>query len=261
MDDLKGLRIVVTRPRKQADDFARRLLERGAEVVCIPVIRIEPIEDPSELDRALLQLETYDWLIVTSVNGVEAVWERFSALGIPPTFNTVQIAAIGPKTAAALERQRVTPTFVPDEYVAEAILPGLGELDGRKFLLARAELARPALTIALREAGGEVDDLDSYQTVAEEPDRQALDEILAGVEIVTFTSPSTVDHFVRIMREQGIAPRALPGDPVIACIGPITAARAQEIGLKVDIVPDSYTTEGLIKAMVAFHNSMKVDVR
>lgn len=260
MDDLKGLRIVVTRPRKQADDFARRLLERGAEVVCIPVIRIEPVEDPSELDRALLQLETYDWLIVTSVNGVEAVWERFSALGISPIFNTVQIAAIGPKTAAALERQRVTPTFVPDEYVAEAILPGLGELNGRKFLLARADLARPALTVALREAGAEVDDLDCYRTVSEQPDRQALIELQSGTDIVTFTSPSTVDHFVRLLREEGLEPTALPGDPIIACIGPITTARAEKLGFRVNIVPASYTTERLIEAMVAFQHSMKVDV-
>jgi len=260
MDDLKGLRIVVTRPRKQADDFARRLLERGAEVVCIPVIRIEPVEDPSELDRALLQLETYDWLIVTSVNGVEAVWERFTQLKITPTFDTVQVAAIGPKTAAALERRGVVPTYVPDEYIAEAILPGLGEPDGRKFLLTRADLARPALAIALRDAGGTVDDLVSYRTVAERPDPQAFDEILAGTGIVTFTSPSTVDHFVRLLREEGLEPTALPGDPIIACIGPITTARAEKLGFRVDIVPASYTTERLIEAMVAFQHSMKVDV-
>ncbi len=260
MDELKNMKIVVTRPRDQADEFVMRLHQRGAVVVRFPVIRIEPLEDTSELDQALRNLNTYDWLIVTSVNGVEAVWDRFSALGIPPTFDNVRIAAIGPKTAAALEHQSVTPTFVPQEYVAEAILPGLGELTGRKFLLARADLARPALAVALREAGGEVDDLDCYRTVSEEPHRQTFIELQSGADIVTFTSPSTVDNFVRLLREEGLEPTALPGDPIIACIGPITAARAEKFGFHVDIVPDSYTTEGLIDAMATFQHSLKVDV-
>ncbi|GMR10315.1 MAG: hypothetical protein BMS9Abin28_1136 [Anaerolineae bacterium] len=261
MDDLRDLRIVVTRPRSQAEEFARRLRERGARAICFPVIQIAPLEDYTELDVALQQIASYDWLIMTSANGVESVWKRFSALGISPALDGVQVAAIGPKTAAALERRGITPAFVPDEYVAEAILPGLGELNRRRFLLTRADLARPALATALRDAGGVVDDLDAYRTMPERPDREGLGEILAGVDYVTFTSSSTVDHFVRLIRQQGLDPQSLPGDPVIACIGPITAAAAEKAGLQVGVAPNSYTTEGLIEAMAAFNRSVKVDMK
>lgn len=260
MDDLRDLRIVVTRPRGQAEEFAGRLRKRGAGAICLPVIRIAPLEDPTELDAALMQIASYDWLIMTSVNGVEAVWARFSALGISPALEDVQVAAIGPKTAAALERRGITPAFVPEEYVAEAILPGLGELNERSFLLTRADLARPALATALRDAGGMVDDLDAYRTVPERPGRKALGEIKAGVDYVTFTSSSAVDYFVRVMQQHGLDPHSLPGDPVIACIGPITAATAEKAGLRVGLVPDSYTTEGLIEAMAAFNRSVKVEL-
>lgn len=260
MDDLKDLRIVVTRPRGQAEEFAGRLRKRGASAICFPVIQIAPLEDPAELDAALKQIASYDWLIMTSVNGVEAVWERFSALGISPALDGVQVAAIGPKTAAALERRGTPPAFVPEEYVAEAILPGLGELNRRRFLLARADLARPALATAIRDAGGVVDDLVAYRTRPEQPDRKALGEIAAGVDYVSFASPSTIDHFVRVMQQNGLDPHSLPGDPVIACIGPITAAVAEKAGLRVGIVPDSYTTEGLIEAMAAFNRSVKAEL-
>jgi uroporphyrinogen III methyltransferase/synthase len=260
MDDLRDLRIVITRPRSQAEGFAGRLRKRGASVIYFPVIRIAPLEDTTELDAALQQIESYDWLIMTSVNGVEAVWERFSALGISPVLEGVQVAAIGPKTAAALERRGVTPGFVPDEYVAEAILPGLGELNRQRFLLTRADLARPALATSIRDAGGVVDDLNAYRTVPELPDREALGEIMVGVDCVTFTSSSTVDNFVRLIRQESLDPHSLPGDPVIACIGPITAATAEEAGLRVGIVPDSYTTGALVEAIAAFNLSMEVDV-
>jgi len=251
---------VVTRPRAQADEFAGRLRKRGASAICFPVIQIAPLEDPTELDAALMQIAAYDWLIMTSVNGVESVWERFSALEISPALEEIQVAAIGPKTAAALERRGIAPAFVPDEYVAEAILPGLGELNRRRFLLARADLARPALATTIREAGGLVDDLIAYRTLPEQPDREALGEIEAGVDYVTFTSPSTIDHFIRLMQQHGLDPHLLPGDPVIACIGPITAATAEKAGLRVGLVPDSYTTDGLIEAMAAFNRSIKVEL-
>lgn len=261
MDDLNGLRIVITRARKQANEFDRQLRKRGAEVIPFPAIRIAPLVDTSKLDSALSALDSYDWLILTSVNGVDAVWDRISELGTAPGFHEVNVAAIGPKTAAELERRGVTPNFVPDEYIAEAILLGLGDPRGQRFLLARAELARPALANALREAGGEFDDLACYRTLPEKPDRRALSELRAGVDIVTFTSPSTATCFAQILQTEGIDPTAIPGDPLIACIGPITAATVGEIGMNADIVADLYTTEGLIEAMAAFHNPIKVGVK
>ena len=247
--NLNGKRILITRPRRQADEFARALREAGAQPLLFPVIEIGPPPDPAALDAALQELASYDWLILTSVNGVQAVWERFAALGLPGVPPDVQVAAIGPKTAAALEQKGVRPDFVPPEYIAEAILPGLGELKGRRFLLARAELARPVLQFAIQAAGGTAHEIAAYRTLPTAPDAEAIQALRQGVDIITFTSSSTVTNFIALVEGAGLQPDALPGSPLIACIGPITAATARQAGLNVDIVAQDYTTEGLVKVM------------
>ena len=141
-------RILITRPRAQADDFAENLRAAGFEPIFFPVIEIQPIENNVALDRALMKLECYDWLVFTSVNAVEVVFRQLHASSMP------QIAAIGPKTAEALKARGITPDFVPEEYVAESILPGLGDLRGKWVLLPRAEIARKALPEAIFAAGG-----------------------------------------------------------------------------------------------------------
>ncbi|RPI30582.1 MAG: uroporphyrinogen-III synthase [Chloroflexota bacterium] len=243
------LRVLITRPRSQADDFAGALTAAGMEPIFFPVIEIGRVDDSSALDAALLSLDRFDWMILTSVNGVEAVWERLEALNIGALPANLRIAAIGPKTAAALQAHGIVPDFIPGEYIAEAILPGLGDLYGRSVLLPRAELARKALAEAIQQAGGNPREIIAYHTLPARPDSDALQALHAGVDVVTFTSSSTVRNFVSLARAEGLNPAALPGNPLIACIGPVTAATAREESLAVGVVADEYTTEGLVKAI------------
>ena len=259
MANLNGKRVVITRPRHQAAALMEQIQERGGQPICIPVIEIKPLEDFTQLDQALRQVQTYDWLVLTSVNGVNAVWERFETLGIRPLLEGVQVAAIGPKTAAALEQRGVTPDFVPNEYIAEAILPGLGDMRGKRIVLLRADIARTALAQAIRAAGGLAEDVSAYRTVAARVEPEAWESIKAGVDIVIFTSSSTVTHFVRMLGEMGFTAHRLPGDPLIACIGPITAATASAHSLQVDIKPQAYTIEGLINALDAYEVEREVE--
>jgi len=256
------MKILITRPRNQADSFASSLIDAGFEPVFFPVIEIRPFEENVALDRAIEKLGCYDWIVFTSVNGVDAFFERFN-LHRRDTENAkenktnlrelsgsaVKTAAIGPKTAASLEARGVKPDFVPDEYVAEAILPGLGDLRGRWVLLPRAEIARKALPEAIVEAGGVAHEIAVYQTIPAEPDADGLAALKSGVDAVTFTSPSTVTNFVEIIRSEGLNPFHLPGNPKIACIGPITQKAAEEAGYFDVIVANEYTTNGLVKLL------------
>lgn len=236
-------RILITRPRLQADDFSEKLKAAGLQPIFFPVIEIQPIEDNVALERALSKLDCYDWLVFTSVNAVNIVVPQLQNLSLP------RVAAIGPKTAEVLQSYSITPAFVPDEYVAEAILPGLGDLRGRWVLLPRAEIARQALPEAVCEAGGIPHEIAVYRTLPAQTDPDGLAELRAGVDVVTLTSPSTVHNFVEIARQNGLDPLALPGGPVFACIGPITEQAARAEGLVNLITAQEYTTEGLIEAI------------
>lgn len=243
-------RILITRPRAQADDFAERLHTAGFEPIFFPVIEIRPMEDNVALERALEKLNCYDWVVFTSVNAVDVV---FNNSNLPKGDRDagvkgqgVKVAAIGPKTAEALQARGVTPDFVPDEYVAESILPGLGDLRGKWVLLPRAEIARKALPEAIAAAGGVPHEITVYQTLPAQPDAAGLAALQSGVDIVTLTSPSTVQNFMAIAQQFGLDPLHLPGDPLFACIGPITEQAARAAGLANLAVAREYTTEGLI---------------
>jgi uroporphyrinogen III methyltransferase/synthase len=235
--------------------FADALRNAGFEPVFFPVIEIRPFEENVALDRAIAKLGCYDWVVFTSVNGVDAFFERLPS---PPSplpgrergaEGGVRVAAIGPKTAHSLVSRGVTPDFVPDEYVAEAILPGLGDLCGRWVLLPRAEIARKALPEAISAAGGVAHEIAVYQTVPAEPDPAGLAALESGVGAITFTSPSTVENFVELVRRAGLDPLQLPGNPKIACIGPITQKAAEEAGFVDIFVANEYTTEGLVELL------------
>ena len=248
--DLRAKRILITRPRAQSAGFARHLKELGAIPILFPVIEIAPVKVSLALDKALRQLDQYDWLVLTSANGVQVTWKRLSDLQIPALPEGLKVAAIGPKTAAALRSVGVSPDFIPDEYVAEAILPGLGDLQGCRVLLLRAEMARQALPQAIRQGGGVATEIAVYNTVAADPDPEGLQALRRGVDVVTFTSSSTVRNFIKLVRQAGLDPAALPGEPLYACIGPVTAQTAREEGLSPALVASEYTTEGLIKALL-----------
>jgi uroporphyrinogen-III synthase len=243
-------RILITRPRLQAEDFATNLRAAGFEPIFFPVIEIQPIENNVALERALAKLDCYDWLVFTSVNAVNVVFDAIAKSDVLP-----QVAAIGPKTAEALQERGVRPHFVPEEYVAEAIVPGLGDLRGKWVLLPRAEIARKALPEAIFEAGGIPHEIAVYKTLPAQPDSEGLAALKSGVDVVTLTSPSTVQNFVMIARQNELDPSALPGNPLFACIGPITTQAAHEEGLTNVVTAKEYTTEGLVEVISSLEAS------
>lgn len=248
--DLTGVRVVITRPEGQSEALAQRLRRLGAIPVRFPVIAIAAPEVDGALDRALAHMVDYDWIIFTSVNGVAHVWDRLAACagtagdslrGIPGFHG--RVAAIGPATAAALDQRGVTVHLMPSEFRAEAILAAIGDVAGQYVLLPRADIARADLAHGLRERGAFVIEAAAYRTVPATPPAAAFEALCRGVDIVTFTSASTARGFVALTQD-------IPyGDPLIACIGPVTADAARELGLRVDAVAEAYTVDGLIEAL------------
>ncbi len=236
------MKILITRPRTQSSSFGEALLAAGLEPIYFPVIEINSIKDNLELEQALSQINKYDWVVFTSVNAVVAVFDQLKEYSSLP-----RIAAIGPKTADALQAQGMTPDFVPDEYIAEAILLGLGDLRGKWVLLPRAEIARKALPEAIVKAGGIAHEISVYKTLPTQPDPEGLAALKAGVDVITFTSASTVQNLVVVAKQNGLDPLKLPNNPLFACIGPITEQAAREEGLSNLMTAKEYTTEGLIQ--------------
>lgn len=236
-------KILITRARAQADEFADKVRRAGFQPIYFPVIEIKPVKNNTALERALSRLGCYEWIVFTSTNTVEVVLSQFPSLD----WGNIKIAAIGPKTAEALKSRGIEPDFVPQEYVAEAILPGLGDLAGNWILLPRAEIARKELPEAICNAGGVPHEITVYQTLPAEPDIEGLEALRGGVDVVTFTSASTVENFIAIARKNNLDPMNLPNHPMIACIGPVTESAAREAGFTKIVVAEEYTTEGLLR--------------
>jgi len=239
---LFGRRVVVTRAREQASGLRARLVELGAEVVELPAIAVEP------LAFDLPDLARYGWVVLTSVNGVEAFFTRgLHDHGLDArALAGVRVAAIGPGTAGALERFGVRADLVPERFVAEALLAAFPEPDapGEPVLLARAEQARDVLPDGLRSKGYSVDVVAVYRTVTAEPDPAEVARVRAGeFDALTFTSSSTVDNFCRL-----VGP--LSGDPIIVSIGPVTSASAAAAGLQVTVEADPHDIDGLVAAVL-----------
>jgi uroporphyrinogen III methyltransferase/synthase len=247
------MKVLITRPRSQSDSFADALRSAGFEPIYFPVIEIRSIEDNPELEQALKNISKYDWIVFTSVNGVEVVSKKLGQFSPLP-----RVAAIGPKTAEALRARGVTPDFVPEEYVAEAILPGLGDLRGKWVLLPRAEIARKALPEAIVKAGGTAHEIAVYKTLPAQPDAEGLAALKSGVDAITFTSPSTVENFLAVVRKNGLDPLNLPNNPLFACIGPITEQAAREEGFANLVVAKEYTAEGLVEVIKKLMNNLEV---
>jgi hydroxymethylbilane synthase len=246
---LQGMSVVVTRPQHQASELTKRLDELGATSILFPTIQIVPMPDSARLDAALTELGDFDWVIFTSVNGVEAVWERMGALGLgAEIFSGVRVSAIGPATGGSLVERGVQPGFIPDEYVAERIAEGLGQIAEQRVLLPRAEIARKTLAEMLIAQGALVEEIPAYRTILGSPESVAFDR-LSTADIYTFTSSSTVRNFVELVGGPEKATR-LTQKALVACIGPITARTAQDCGMLPDIIADDYTMDGLVAAIV-----------
>jgi uroporphyrinogen III methyltransferase / synthase len=238
--------VVVTRARAQASGMARTLAALGAEVVELPAIRIEPRIDSPEVDRAVDEIHSYALVCLTSPNGVRLLFDALEAAGRDArALANATVAAIGPGTAAALRERGIVADVVPERSIAEALVESLQDVDvsGRPALVARAAEARDVLPDALRERGADVDVIALYETVAEDPDPEAI-EAAQDADYVTFTSSSTVRNLLGAVGDR------FPNGARVVSIGPVTSETAHEAGLEVHVEADRHDPEGLVEALL-----------
>jgi uroporphyrinogen-III synthase len=249
---LKGVRILVGRARHQAGALSGELRKFGATVLEIPFIEIRKPRSFKPLDSALRNLDSYDWLILTSVNGVEAMGQRLEKLKLDFAAPR-RIAAIGPATKKAIEQWGRKVEVVPKEYVAESVVRSLrNRVKGKRVLLVRAKVARDVIPRELRKAGAQVDVVEAYETVIPQLSRIRLRAALKNPKrsphVITFTSSSTVRNFMSLL---GKRPASF-GNIQFASIGPVTSSTLREFGLPVDIQAREFTIPGLVAAII--HN-------
>lgn len=267
---LSGIRVLVGRARHQAGALSRELRELGATIIEIPFIEIHKPKSFRPLDAALKDLDSYDWLILTSVNGVEAMGERLQKIGKGRDFSRavrrsqsdvaedqLRIAAIGPATKKAIEQRGGDVDVVPKEYVAESVVRSLKKkVKGKRVLLVRAKVARDVIPRELRKAGAQVDVVEAYETVVPDASRARLRAALKDSKrrphVVTFTSSSTVKNFVKLLGANRSARqrKALLAGIRMASIGPVTSSTLREMDLAVDIAAKKFTIPGLVQAIV-----------
>jgi uroporphyrinogen-III synthase len=266
--DLRGVRVLVGRARHQAGALSAELRRVGASVIEIPFIEIRAPRSFKPLDEALKNLDAYDWLILTSVNGVDAMWNRLQKLRAARSTvkraTHLKVAAIGPATKKALEKRRMTVDVMPKEYVAESVVRSLrAKVKGKRVLLVRAKVARDVIPRELRRAGALVDVVEAYETVVPRGSqvklRAALKQLARRPQVITFTSSSTVKNFAALLgASRGPKLQRLVQDVSLASIGPVTSSTLRELGLRPDIEAAEFTIPGLVAAiyrkMVALKN-------
>ena len=277
MQPLEGIRVLVGRARHQAGALSTELRQLGAGVIEIPFIEIRKPRSFKPLDSALKNLSSYDWLILTSANGVEAMWERMEKLRLAQPWksgpsgprsgakdnanvaaegHSLRIAAIGPATKKAIESRGVKVDVVPKEYVAESVVCSLKKkVLRRRVLLVRAKVARDVIPRELRKAGAHVEVVEAYETVVPQSSRRRLQAALQNPKrrphVVTFTSSSTVKNFAELLGLKSTIQRRKAVTGIrMASIGPITSATLRELGLNVDIAAKEFTIPGLVAAIV-----------
>ncbi|MBM4035541.1 MAG: uroporphyrinogen-III C-methyltransferase [Planctomycetes bacterium] len=249
---LFGRRIVVTRARAQASELCVRLEELGAEVLEMPAIRIEPPADWAPLDEAIARLDAYDWVLFTSVNGVDGFFGRLAIAG-KDSRALPRVAAIGPATAESLVRHGIRPDCQPERFTGAELVAALAAheaLRGKRVLLPRAADVPETVRKGLEEAGAEVHEVDAYRTVVGgQPDAEIVSRLMAGeVDFVTFTSSSTVRGFVEAIGRERLA--ALPASVRLISIGPVTTQTARELGLAIAAEAEAHTIPGLVGTLL-----------
>ncbi len=251
---LFGKTVVVTRARAQASALTKKLEAQGARVLEVPAIKIVPPADFAPLDKAISEIDTYKWLILTSVNGVEYFFDRLLKSGKDSrALCGVKIAAIGSATAEALKGYGITADLIPSAYKAEELADALAAdtKAGDKLLLARAKIARNVLPERLRALGAQVDVVTAYETVADCQNKEELLEALESGEasLVTFTSSSTVTNLLDILGDK----KDLLNKVALAAIGPVTAETLEKHGLKPAVSAAEYTIDGLMTAIEEYY--------
>lgn len=255
MSGLAGKRVVVTRAPHQAAEMDALLLMHGAEPVPYPCIEIAPPEDCTELDAALREAAggEYDWLVLTSANTVMILQQRLQVLGTTLP-DALKVSSIGPSTAQSAESLLgIRTSLIPEKFVAEALAEALTLEPGTRILLPQSEQARPVLAESLMAGGAAVKATRAYRTL---PGSGGADVpgllVRKAIDAITFTSASTAHNFAARLKHEGHSLEVCDG-VCIACIGPITTQAAQDIGLRVDVMPEAHTLEGLVDALAAFY--------
>lgn len=251
---LAGKRILVTRPRAQAPELADRLAALGAAAIEAPAIRIVPPDDAQPLDEARAAAPSFDWIVFTSANGVDAFLERpITRAGGAPALAGVRICAIGPATAARIARYGLPIDLAPSDHRGEGVSRALAagrDLRGARILLPRADIARPLLPEALRAAGADVTEVTAYRTIAVAgwPGNAVREMIMKKqIDVTTFTSASAVRSVAHSLGAERAVD--LLGGTVVAAIGPITARAARQLGVQTTVVPSIYTVPALARAL------------
>jgi uroporphyrinogen-III synthase len=252
---LSGVRVLVGRAWHQASTLSVGLQALGAEVIEIPFIEIRKPRSYKPFDAALKHISEYDWLILTSVNGAEALASRVKHLRIASAgLKHLKVAAIGPATRTAVEKLGLAVAVVPQRYIAESVVESLREqVNGKRVLLARAKVARDVIPRELRKMGARVDVVEAYETVVPKSSKARLKSVMNDLKlrphVITFTSSSSVRNCVELLRGQE-CPRHTVLDGIrLASIGPVTSATLRELGLPVHIEAEEYTIPGLIRAI------------
>jgi len=253
---LSGIRVLVGRARHQAGALSSELRKLGAEVLEIPFIEIRKPRSFAPLDSALKNVDSYDWLILTSANGVEAMSKRMEKLRLTTKgLKHLHVAAIGPATRKAIEQRGVKVDVVPKEYVAESVVRSLRRrVKGKRVLLVRAKVARDVIPRELHKAGAHVDVVEAYETVVPRSSRARLRSALKNPRkrphVVTFTSSSTVRNFVDLLGSRKIVTHKSLNGMRTASIGPVTSSTLRELGFPVDIEAKNFTIPGLVEAIL-----------
>jgi uroporphyrinogen III methyltransferase / synthase len=247
---LAGRRIVITRALRQGSALREPLEALGAEVIEIPTIEIRNPESWAPLDAAIARLEEFDFLILTSVNGVQKLLDRLRACGRDTSaLAGLEVGAIGPGTASELERASIRVDFVPKEYRAEGLIQALDgrDLCGKAFLIPRAKVARDLVQRALTGRGARVEVVEAYETVLPRLPPEMLDRLRARLpDLVTFTSSSTVTNFARLIKDHNVME---PAAVKAASIGPVTSETARQLGFEVVVEAAESTMGGLVAAI------------
>jgi uroporphyrinogen-III synthase len=252
---LKGVRVLVSRAKKQAGSLSSELRELGARILEIPFIEIRKPKSFAPLDAALRSAASHDWLILTSVNGVKALFERLEKLKLDAgPLSKLKVAAIGPATKSAFEEHGLKVRVTPKEYVAESVVEALAtKVRGKRVLLVRAKVARDVIPNELRKHGAEVDVVEAYETVVPAKSRERLLAALSDAKqrphVITFTSSSTVKNFVELIGKRE-AKACFRSGVRSASIGPVTSDTLRDFGLPVNLQAEEYTMPGLIRAIV-----------
>jgi uroporphyrinogen-III synthase len=254
---LAGLRIVVTRAADQSDELCTRLEAAGAEALRCPTIRVAQPASYDALDEALSGIAQYRWVVFTSSNGARSVLSRMAQLGLPTSqLSGERVAAVGTSTARTLAAAGVQAGFVPRVERSRSLAESLPHVEGAHILLARADIADPAVSEVLRGRGCQrVDDVVAYRTLLLPPAGRALEELRGGVDGITFTSPSTVRGFLALGAEW----RALLEGVVVASLGPATTGAARARGMEIDVEARERSMNGLVDALCEAFTSLGVE--